>query len=112
LTPARAYDAIVSFWVIIHVPLEEQPALFEAIARWLRPGGTLIVTVGDGEWTGTEDDWYGATMYRSHGDRDFYARILQQRGFLIEQEWFVPEDDEGHAGFLARRLPDGVGTRR
>jgi SAM-dependent methyltransferase len=98
--PAHAYDAVVSFWAIIHVPLDEQPNLFDAIVRWLRPGGFLLVTVGNGAWTGTEDDWYGATMYRSHGDRDFYARMLRERRFRIQQEWFVPEDDGGHTRSL------------
>jgi SAM-dependent methyltransferase len=111
--PARAFDAIVSFWAIIHVPLDEQPGLFDAIARWLRPGGVLLMTVGCDAWTGTEDDWYGATMYWSHGDRDLYARMLRERRFRIEQEWFVPEDDGGHTAFLARSsLPDGVGPPR
>ena len=108
-----AFDAIVSLWAIIHVPVGEQPALFDAIARWLRPGGTLLVTVGGGAWTGVEDDWFGAPMYWSHGDRNAYAAALAVRGFTILQEWWIPEDDGGHAAFLARApLPDGIGTPR
>lgn len=53
------YDAIVSFYSIIHVPLAEQPALIGNVARALRPGGVLLMTVGREAWTGTEANWLG-----------------------------------------------------
>jgi SAM-dependent methyltransferase len=111
--PDGAFDAVVSFWAIIHVPVPEQGALFDAIARWLHPGGILLITVGGSEWTGVEDDWFGAPMYWSHGDGGSYAEVLQDRGFAILEEWWIPEDDGGHAAFLARApTPDGVGAPR
>jgi SAM-dependent methyltransferase len=109
--PPAAFDAAVSFFALIHVPLEEQPALFDAIARWLVPGGILCATLGLASWTGTEDDWYGAPMYWSHADRATYVAWLTDRGFRIDEEWFVPEGDGGHAGILASLLT-GVGARR
>jgi ubiquinone/menaquinone biosynthesis C-methylase UbiE len=109
--PRAAFDAVVSFFVIIHVPLEEQPALFDAVARWIMPGGTFCATVGQEAWTGTEDDWYGAPMYWSHGDRETYASWLTGRGFRIDQEWAVPEGDGGQAALLATSLTR-VGERR
>ena len=60
--PAASFAAVVSFYAIIHVPLEEQPAIFTNIHRWLRPGGYLLATVGSAAWTGTEGDWLGAQM--------------------------------------------------
>jgi ubiquinone/menaquinone biosynthesis C-methylase UbiE len=111
--PDDAFDAVVSLWAIIHVPLGEQPALFDAFARWLRPAGVLLITVGGSEWTGVEEDWYGAPMYWSHGDPDSYAAALDAHGFSILEEWWIPEDDGGHAAFLARApSPDGVGGPR
>jgi SAM-dependent methyltransferase len=111
--PDDAFDAVVSFWAIIHVPVAEQGALFDAIARWLRPGGILLITVGGSAWTGVEDDWLGAPMYWSHGDPDAYAAALADRRFAVLEEWWIPEDDGGHAAFLARApTPDGVGAPR
>jgi hypothetical protein len=69
---------------------------------WLRPGGILLITVGSTAWTGTEDDWYGAPMFWSHGDRDSYASTLDARGFTVLEEWSIPEGDGAHAAFLAR----------
>ena len=111
--PRHAFDAIVSFYAVIHVPLEEQPALFDAFVRWLTPDGLLCVIVGNTAGTGTEDDWYGAPMYWSHGDRNSYASLFEARGFDVVDEWFIPEGDGGHIAFLARSTgSDGVGTRR
>jgi hypothetical protein len=58
--PAGSLAAVVSFYAIIHLPVEEQPALFAHIYRWLRPGGYLLATVGHRAWTGTEEEWLGA----------------------------------------------------
>ena len=100
--PPASQDAVVAFYSLIHVPVEEQPSLLAQIASWLRPGGCAMLIVGVGAWTGTEDDWLGATMYWSHADRDTYLAWLTQAGFEIEWDRFVPEGDGGHTLVLAR----------
>lgn len=105
--PASSVDAIVCLWSIIHVPLEEQPSLIHAMHRWLRPGGWLLITVGWGAWTGTEDDWCevpGALMYWSHESIDTYLGWMRAAGFEIESERFVAEGDGGHVLVLARAI--------
>lgn len=44
--PPESFQAIVSFYAIIHVPLPEQPQMFRKMHRWLEPGGYLMMTVG------------------------------------------------------------------
>jgi SAM-dependent methyltransferase len=100
--PARSFAAVVSFYAIIHVPLEEQPAILRNIFRWLRPGGYLLATVGSGAWTGTEDDWHGAPMYWSHADRATYLAWLEETGFEVLWTRFIPEGTGGHTLVLAR----------
>lgn len=106
---AASLRAVVAFWSIIHVPLDEQPALLGRILDWLEPGGLFLATVGFREWTGSEDDWCdvpGATMYWSHTDRPTYLRWFAAAGFLIEHEDFVPEGDSGHTVFVARKATE------
>src|SRR5579875_1510231 len=69
---AGSFDAIVALYSIIHVPLAAQPTLLASFARWLRDGGSLLMTAGWRAWTGTEDGWLGgdATMWWSHADVD------------------------------------------
>ena len=104
--PPASFAAVVSLYAIIHVPLDEQPALFHAIHRWLRPGGYLLAMLGADTWTGTEEDWLGVpggTMYWSHADRATYECWLQKAGFSVIWARFVPEGDGGHTLLLARR---------
>jgi hypothetical protein len=87
----NCFGAVVAFFSIIRVPLEEQPAVFKKIYRWLRPGRYLLATVGSGAWTGTEDDWLGAPMYWSHADRATYVAWLEETGFEVLWTRFIPE---------------------
>jgi SAM-dependent methyltransferase len=100
--PPRSFAAVVSFYAIIHVPPEEQPAILRNIFRWLRPGGYLLATVGSGAWTGTEGDWHGAPMYWSHADRATYLAWLEETGFAVLWTRFIPEGTGGHTLVLAR----------
>ena len=103
--PAGTFDAVVSFWAIIHVPIEEQRPLFRRIAGWLKPGGFFMGTLSRTAWAGTEEDWLGvegATMYWSHADAETYRRWLEEAGFHMVAEELVPEGDGGHQLFHAR----------
>lgn len=102
-----AFDAVVALYSLIHVPLDRQPALLRAFARWLRPGGRLLVTVGDRAWTGTEDGWLGgeARMFWSHADAPTYRAWLAAAGFAVVEQRFVPDGDSGHALFRAVLSP-------
>ena len=111
--PAGGFDAIVSLYAIIHVPLEEQPGLFRRMATWLKSDGWLLCTVGRRKWTGTEDDWLGVkggTMFWSHTDARTYRLWLTDLGFRVVESVFLPEGHGGHTAFLAQKIADdGVG---
>ncbi len=100
----HSFAAVVAFYSIIHLPVAEQPALFDNIRRWLRPGGYLLATVGHTAWTGTEDDWLvpGATMFWSHANTETYQRWLHGSGFSVLWSRFIPEGHGGHTLMLAQ----------
>jgi SAM-dependent methyltransferase len=102
-----SFDAVVSFFALIHLPLEDQPSLLERIAAWLRPSGLFLATTGYWAWTGAEENWLGGgvPMWWSHADVATYRKWITTAGLSIEREEFVPEGDGGHALFWARR-PD------
>jgi SAM-dependent methyltransferase len=108
----ESFDAVVSFFALIHLPLEDQQSLLGRIAAWLRPGGLFVVTTGHGAWTGYEDNWLdgGVPMWWSHADVATYRTWIDRAGFSIEREEFVPEGDSGHALFWAS-LPGPGGAR-
>jgi SAM-dependent methyltransferase len=100
-----SFDAIVSLYALIHIPLAEQPPLLRRIAQWLRPGGWFVATTGHAAWTGTEPNWLGggAPMWWSHADAATSRAWIREAGLTVEREEFLPEGDSGHALFWARR---------
>jgi cyclopropane fatty-acyl-phospholipid synthase-like methyltransferase len=100
LRPASV-DAVVSFYALIHVPLDDQQALFPRIRAWLRPGGYLLAITGADRWTGTED-YLGAKMFWDHADTATYLRWLTAAG--LEPVWhrYIPEGNSGHSLILAQ----------
>ena len=102
-----SFEAVVAFYSIINVPVDEHPALLARIARWLVPGGWLLATVGQDPWTGVEPDFRGVAgvpMYWSHADIGAYRRWLAEAGFAIEEEGRQPKQGvPGYAVVIARR---------
>jgi SAM-dependent methyltransferase len=106
--PPGTFDAVVSFYAIIHMPLEEHPRLFANITHWLRPSGYFLATIGHDAWAGTEDaylDVPGGKMAWSHADEATNVRWLQEAGLHVHWTRFVPEGDSGHTLVLAQNPP-------
>jgi SAM-dependent methyltransferase len=95
------FDAVVSFYALIHVPLPDQRNLLPKIRRWLRRGGYLLAIVGFERWTGIED-YLGAEMFWDHADRDAYLSWLTEAGLVPLWDRFVPEGKGGHTLVLAQ----------
>jgi hypothetical protein len=75
------------------------------VARWLRPDGLFLATVGHTAWTGTEESWLGgdAAMWWSHADTDTYRAWVRATGLAVIDEQFVPEQTSGHLFVAAER---------
>ena len=116
------FDAVVAFYSLIHVPRAEHLATIEEFARVLSPGGTLLVTEGAEEWTGTNPDWLDAdvTMHWEMAGPEATRDQLRDAGFSIRREWGVPdtlgddgegEDDASKVFFLATLTDGGAPDR-
>lgn len=103
----RSFDAVVALYSVIHMPLADQPALLRSVAEWIVEGGLLLLSAGWDAWTGSDDHWLGgeATMWWSQADVATYRRWLDEAGFQVFREEFVPEAASGHSLFWARRTP-------
>jgi 2-polyprenyl-3-methyl-5-hydroxy-6-metoxy-1,4-benzoquinol methylase len=101
----RSFDVVASFYALIHVPVADQPGVIERLARWLRPGGIFVATVGHTAWSGTDTDWLGggAEMWWSHPQAATYRAWIESAGLSIDHERFVPEGIGGHTLFVATR---------
>jgi SAM-dependent methyltransferase len=97
------FDAVVSFYALIHVPIQDQRDLLPKIHRWLRPGGYLLAIVGFERWTGIEE-YLGAPMFWDHADRETYLAWLAEAGLAPLWDRFVPEGSVGHTLVLAQAI--------
>jgi ubiquinone/menaquinone biosynthesis C-methylase UbiE len=61
--PDDSLDAVLALYLIDNVPASEYPALFARFARWLKPGGRLLLSAEPGNDTGREYEWLGVPMF-------------------------------------------------
>jgi SAM-dependent methyltransferase len=100
---SNSLDAVVSFYALIHVPIDDQRALFPRIRTWLRPGGYFMAIVGAQRWTGVED-YMGAPMFWDHVDAATYLKWFDQAGLRPVWSRFVPEGETGHTLVLTQAV--------
>ena len=95
-------DAVVSFYALIHLPLEDQRNLITRISRWLRPYGYFLAIVGHKAWSGTAE-FLGSPMYWEQTDEATYLKWMNEAGLAPQWHRFIPEGDSGHTLVLAKR---------
>ncbi len=106
--PAGSFDAICSFYAIIHVPREEHRPLLLNFHRMLKPGGLLLLCMGAVDWPGEVEEFYGAPMYWSHFDAETNLRMVREAGFALIWSRMIadildPEIPSAHLFVLAQR---------
>jgi ubiquinone/menaquinone biosynthesis C-methylase UbiE len=99
----RQFDGIIAWNSFFHLTAEEQKACIARMARHLRSGGMLMLTVGPraGEASGT----VGAeTVYHASLSPAGYAGCLEDNG--LQMTGFLAEDPEtqSHTVLMARKL--------
>lgn len=105
--PDGVFDAIVSYYAIIHIPRKIHRPLLQNFWRMLRPGGWALLCLGANDLPGDLGELMGARMYWSHYDADTYLDMLWECGFVVEWHRLVPDslDDSGavHLFVLAQK---------
>jgi SAM-dependent methyltransferase len=101
LEPA-AYDAVVAFYVLNHVPREEVGPLLGRIAVWLRPGGWFLGTFGATDLPGWYGEWLdGVETFFSGYEPETTLRLVRDAGLeVVRAEPVTIEEPEGPVTFL------------
>jgi cyclopropane fatty-acyl-phospholipid synthase-like methyltransferase len=96
LEPGR-FDAVISLFMLGHVPRAEQALLLGSIASWLREGGYLLATMGTADAADVvDDDWLGAPMFFASFDEAVDRRLLTDAGFALIEASAIPVNEPGH----------------
>jgi SAM-dependent methyltransferase len=92
-------DGVVSLFMLGHASRDEQAPLLRRIAGWLRPGGTLLATMGTAnahDEVEVEVDWLGAPMFFASFDEETNRELLAGAGFGRVEARVVPFEEPGH----------------
>jgi cyclopropane fatty-acyl-phospholipid synthase-like methyltransferase len=96
LEPA-SFDAVVSLYMLGHVPRSEQGPLLASAASWLRDDGFLLATMGTaGAEDEIEGDWLGAPMFFASFDEALNRQMLADAGFEPIEAKVIPVEEPGH----------------
>jgi len=98
-----SFDAVVSLYMLGHVPRAAQAPLLGSIASWLRGGGYLLATMGTADAEGqVDEDWLGAPMFFASFDEAVNLRLLEDAGFELIETKVIPVEEPGHGlvGFM------------
>lgn len=87
------FDAVVSYYAIIHVPRDLHTCVVAEVFRVLRPGGRTLLCLGWGDLPEDHDpkSWLGVPMFWSHFDAETNLALLRDTGFTVETSTEVPD---------------------
>ena len=99
--PAESFDAVTALYSIVHVPRDEQPALFARILGWLKPGGLFLASLSHVGGEDRVDEWLGVDMFFSGFDADTNRRVVREAGFeLLVDDLVWMQEPESEVAFL------------
>jgi ubiquinone/menaquinone biosynthesis C-methylase UbiE len=103
-----SFDAVTAFYSIVHVPREEHPQLLARIARWLKPGGLLLICMSKTGGPDRTEEWIcGVDMFFSCFDAGTNRRLVLEAGFELLVDEVVsmqePETESVWIWMLARK---------
>ena len=100
-----SFDAVCSYYAIIHIPREQHVSVLHGLARVLRPRGLALLCLGAVDLPAWTEQYHDVPMYWSHYDAATSLSLVEAAGFELVWHRRVAEGSGGHLFVLARR-PD------
>lgn len=107
--PDAAFDVVLGFYCIQHLPRDEQVVMIRKVVAWLRPGGYLLMNFPAEEsenvvmtgWMG-EKGW----VYYSGWDTDKYRRLLREAGLQLVLDEVKQDNVKAEFLWIIGKRPD------
>ncbi len=101
--PPELFDGVCAFYSLTHLPQKELPTLLRRVARWLKPGGLFVASMGSGEDPGSvEDEWVGGVpMYFAGHGAQKNEELVEEAGLrVISARTEAVREESGDVTFL------------
>jgi len=104
---ADCFDAICSYYAIIHIPRQKHGDLLRAFHHILKPSGLALLCLGANDLsTDIDDDYFGRPMHWSHYDAERNLKLLESAGLQVVWSRLVADNgwpDASHLFVLAQK---------
>ena len=97
------FAAAVVWDSLFHVDRQHHEKIYRRLARWISPGGGLLLTSGGTEDPGFTDQMHGQSFYYSSWAPETAASLLEAAGFVIIQREIDQPAGRGHLVLVGRR---------
>jgi SAM-dependent methyltransferase len=97
------FAAAVAWDSLFHVDRRHHAVIYQRLARWIAPGGGLLLTSGGTEDPGFTDQMHGESFYYSSWSPATTTALLEQAGFEIECREIDQPAGRGHLVLIGRR---------
>lgn len=95
---AQTFDAVCSYYAVIHIPRELHGEIFAALHRLLKPGGLAFLCLGAEDIASDVDEaYYGVRMYWSHFDAATNLQLLAEAGLAVLWSQIIGDSLGGEA---------------
>jgi SAM-dependent methyltransferase len=98
-----AFSAAIVWDSLFHVHRDRHAAVYAKLARWIEPGGRLMLSSGGTEGEGFTSQMHGETFFYSSWSPGRVGELLERAGFAVELCEVDQPESRGHVAIVARR---------
>jgi len=99
----ETFAAIVAWDSLFHVDRQHHAESYGKFARWLAPGGRLLLSSGGTDDPGFTDRMHGEIFYYSSWTPEKVTALLGAAGFEVERCELDQPEGRGHVAIVARK---------
>ncbi|MEO6568155.1 MAG: class I SAM-dependent methyltransferase [Opitutaceae bacterium] len=100
---SETFAAAVVWDSLFHVDRAHHAAIYAKLARWIVPGGRVLLSTGGTEDAGFTDMMHGETFFYSSWSPPKVGELLEEAGFAVELCEIDQPEGRGHVAIVARR---------
>ena len=108
----NTFDAVCSYYAIIHIPRNEHQKVLASFLNILRPGGLALLCMGAGDLPIDASSYHGVPMFWSHFGRDTNLEMIRDTGLrVLWSKTIIDPTDPRSAHLFVLAQKEGKGQK-